>query len=48
MQVVQAIAVYHMASLVVRGGLRMTDWMLFALYAALAAIITHRRDPAEP
>ena len=40
--VVQALAVYHAASLMVRGGLRLTDWTLFALYAALAAIITRR------
>lgn len=36
----QALAVYHLTSLLVRGGLRLTDWTLFALYAALAAIVT--------
>ncbi len=42
----QAMAVYHGASLVVRGGLRLTDWTLFALYAALATILIHRaKDP---
>jgi len=38
----QAVAVYHCVSLLVRGGLRLTDWTLFGLYAALAAVIAHR------
>jgi len=44
----QAVAVYHLASLVVRGGLRLTDWVLFALYAALAAIIARGAPAASP
>ncbi len=46
--VVQALAVYHMTSLLVRGGLRLTDWTLFALYASLAAVIAHRDDRETP
>lgn len=39
----QAIAVYHGASLAVRGGLRLTDWTLLGLYAALACIARRAR-----
>lgn len=42
----QAIAVYHAASLIVRGGLRLTDWTLLGLYAAVALLNT--RDHPDP
>lgn len=41
----QAIALYHATSLLIRGGLRLTDWTLLGLYAALACIHRQHRDP---
>lgn len=42
----QAVMVYHGASLVVRGGLRLTDWTLLGLYAALAWVVTEAAERA--